>query len=61
MVQIEGSLASAIDDEDDLDGGSLKQVSAYGVETLGLVRRDALLTVGKPSRLASPRRFSAGG
>jgi hypothetical protein len=32
MVQIEGSVASAIDDEDDLDGGPLKQVSAYRVE-----------------------------
>jgi hypothetical protein len=32
---LEGSVASAIDDEDDLDGAVLKQFSAYGVENLG--------------------------
>jgi hypothetical protein len=39
MVQVEGCVASEIEDEDededDLDGGALKQVSAYGVETPG--------------------------
>ena len=44
MVQIEDTVPSAIDDEDDDEGrgrfgtgAELKQVSAYRVETLGII------------------------